>query len=226
MKFVAYLRVSTDEQADSGAGLAAQLDACRAFAERHRGDLTGPFSDDGISRATSLDKRPQLLAAIDELSKGDTLLVAKRDRLGGDPIAVAMIEAAVRRKGARVISAAGEGTDGDSPTDILMRRIVDAFSEYERLLIGARTKAALKAKIERKQRCGGVRFGFDLAADGVSLIENETEQAVLKLIRDEQANGLSPRAIAQKLNELGTPTKSGKPNWGHSTVRQILARAN
>ena len=43
-------------------------------------------------------------------------------------------------------SAAGEGTDTDGPTDILMRRIVDAFGEYERLIIKARTKAALRSR--------------------------------------------------------------------------------
>lgn len=58
------------------------------------------------------------------------LIVAKRDRLGRDPMVVAMIESAVKRKGARIVSAAGEGTDSDSPTDILMRRMVDAFAEY------------------------------------------------------------------------------------------------
>jgi DNA invertase Pin-like site-specific DNA recombinase len=69
----------------------------------------------------------------------------RKDRLGRDVVAVALVERLISRKGARLVSAAGEGTDSDDPTAILMRRIVDAFSEYERLLIGARTKAALRA---------------------------------------------------------------------------------
>jgi DNA invertase Pin-like site-specific DNA recombinase len=112
MRFITYIRVSSDEQAQSGLGLEAQTDACRAFAQRAGGEFEGPFADEGIGGATGLDKRPSLLIAIAELRKGDVLLVAKRDRLGRDPIAVAMIEAAVRRKGARVVSVAGEGTDG------------------------------------------------------------------------------------------------------------------
>ena len=80
MRFIAYLRVSTDEQADSGAGLAAQSDQCRQRADREGGEFVGPFTDD-ISGAATLDKRPQLLAAIAELRRGDVLLVAKRDRL-------------------------------------------------------------------------------------------------------------------------------------------------
>src|SRR5206468_4066133 len=68
--------------------------------------------------------RPVLLDAVAALKRGDVLLIAKRDRLGRDVIAVAMIERLIERKGARVVSAAGEGTDSNDPTVMLMRRIV------------------------------------------------------------------------------------------------------
>ena len=156
MTTLAYLRVSTDQQTDSGAGLEAQYEACRKAA----GELAGVYRDAGVSGSTGLDKRPALLEAIGVLNPGDVLLVAKRDRLGRDPLVVAMIESAVQRKGARIMSAAGEGTGSDSPSDILMRRIIDAFAEYERLIIGARTKAALRAKKARGERVGGIPYGY------------------------------------------------------------------
>lgn len=221
MRFVTYLRVSTDEQA---LGLDAQLDLCRAFAARAGGELAGPFSDDGISGGASIDKRPALMAAIADLRRGDVLLVANRLRLARDPIISAMAEAACKRRGARIVSAAGEGTADDDPASILMRRLIDCFGEYERLLIGARTKSALQAKIRRGQRCGAVRFGYDLAADGVTLVPNAAEQAVLDLIRQERAKGLSLRAIAELLNKTGVATKSGKPCWKHTTIKGILGR--
>lgn len=84
--------------------------------------------------------------ALSILGSGDVLLVAKRDRLGRDPLIVALIEAAVSRKGCRIVSAAEEGTASDGPTDVLMRRMVDSFAEYERLVIKSRTRAALDAK--------------------------------------------------------------------------------
>lgn len=225
MRFVTYLRVSTDEQAESGAGLAGQLDACRRNVDRTASaELVGPFADEGVSGAASMDKRPALLEALAELRRGDVLLVAKRDRLGRDPIAVAMIEAAVNRKGARILSAAGEGTDGDGPTDVLMRRIVDAFAEYERLIIRARTAAALQAKIRRGERCGSVRFGYDLAADGSTLVANEAEQATLATIHELRAAGHSLQAIADRLNERGIPTKLGRGPWRHTSVNRVLAR--
>jgi DNA invertase Pin-like site-specific DNA recombinase len=127
MRAVAYTRVSGREQADSGLGLEAQTHTCTQGAAREGGVLVGPFADAAVSGAAPLDRRPALLDALAQLAAGDVLLVAKRDRLGRDPIAVAMVEAAARR-GCRVVSAAGEGTSDDAPGSVLMRRMIDPFS--------------------------------------------------------------------------------------------------
>lgn len=219
MAAYAYIRVSTDQQSQSGAGLDAQEDACR----RAAGELAGVFRDEGVSGKTGLDKRPALLEAIAELHKGDVLIVAKRDRLGRDPLVVAMIEASVKRKGARIVSAAGEGTDGDSPTDILMRRMVDAFAEYERLVIGARTKAALQAKKSRGERIGSIPYGFRLSPNEKSLVKDENEQKAIALIAQLRDHGLSLRNIAARLNQLGY--KSRGDGWHPQTIKNILAAA-
>jgi DNA invertase Pin-like site-specific DNA recombinase len=225
VRAVAYLRVSTDEQADSRAGLHAQLDACRAHAERARWELASHHADEAISGAAPLDRRPALLDALAAMEPGDTLLVAKRDRLGRDPIAVAMIEAAVARKGGRVVSAAGEGTDDDGPTSILMRRMVDAFAEYERLVIKARTRAAMASKRRRGERVGTIPFGSDLAADGRTLLDNDAERRTLAIILELKARGLSLRGIAARLDALSIPTKTGRGQWSHAALSRILARS-
>jgi DNA invertase Pin-like site-specific DNA recombinase len=218
------LRVSTDEQGESGAGLSAQADSCHEWAAKNGAGVAGPFSDDGVSGAAGLEKRPQLLAAISTLCRGDVLLVAKRDRIARDPIVTAMVEAAVNRKGARVVSPAGEGTEGDNPTDILMRRIVDAFSEYERLIIKARTSAALQAKIRRGERCGKVRFGYNLAVDGKTLVPHDAEQEAIAIMRELRAAGQTFRQIAGELARRGIHTKGGH-EWQPMTICRILKRA-
>ena len=220
MATIAYLRVSTDQQADSGAGLDAQFDACLKSA----GALAGVYRDEGVSGSTGLEKRPALLEAIGALKKGDVLMVAKRDRLGRDPLVVAMIESAVQRKGARIQSAAGEGTDSDSPADVLMRRMIDAFAEYERLIIGARTKAALQSKKTRGERVGHIPFGFRLAADGVHLIEDPAEQETIRKVEELRAGGMSLRQIAAHLNENGITKREGTP-WNHVNLHGICKRA-
>jgi DNA invertase Pin-like site-specific DNA recombinase len=219
-----YGRVSSEDQRESGAGIAAGSDACRAFALRQGWEVGGEFTDEGVSGATGLDKRPALLEAITAMRKGDMLLVAKRDRLGRDPIAVAMIEAAVKRKGGRVVSAAGEGTESDDPTAILMRRIVDAFSEYERLIIKARTKAGMQAKRRRGERVGQLPYGADVGADGVRLVENEGELAAVAVVYELRGRGLSLQAVAEKLNEMGIPTKKEGARWHTTQVFRLLKR--
>ncbi len=223
MTAYAYTRVSTDDQANSGAGLAAQYDACVRYAETHGEVMAEVFSDEGVSGAASLDKRPALLEALAVLDKGDVLLVAKRDRLGRDPLVVAMIEAAVKRKGARIVSAAGEGTESDDPTSVLMRRIVDAFGEYERLVIGARTKAALQAKKARNERTGSVPYGKTLADDGVTLLDNQVEQEIIILVKMLRADGMSYPKIADKLTERGLKPRGAV--WHAMTVKRIYGAA-
>lgn len=222
MQYIAYLRISTEDQVQSGAGLAAQENAVTAFVDACKGQLTALYKDEGISGAAGLDKRPALMRAIGALGKGDCLIVAKRDRLGRDPIVVAMIEASVKRKGARIVSAAGEGTEGDGPSDILMRRIVDAFAEYERLIIRARTSAALQAKKAKRERTGAIPYGFQLAADGVHLLEEPLEQRILNDARMLHRSGHSLRAIAKKLAEKGFVSRSGK-QFDPKQIQRILA---
>jgi DNA invertase Pin-like site-specific DNA recombinase len=226
MRWVIYRRVSTDEQADSGAGLDAQLDACRALAERldpspHR-LILGPYDDAGLSGAAALDRRPGLLDALAQLGRGDALVVAKRDRLGRDPIVVAMIEAAAVRSGARVVSAAGEGTDNDDPASILLRRIVDAFAEYERLLIKARTRAALTAKRRRGERTGTVPYGSHLTPDG-RIAPDPTELATIERLAILRRAGASYRQLARLLESEGHRPRSGRA-WSTATLSRLLNR--
>ena len=229
---IIYLRVSTDEQAESRAGLDGQLDACRAHAARAGMEPAGPFADPGISGAAPLDERPGLVEALAQVGPDDVLLVAKRDRLGRDPIVVAMIEAAVGKLGGRVVSAAGEGTDDDDPASVLMRRIVDAFAEHERLLIKARTRAALLAKRRRGQRTGGVPLGYALVDDGqrskagnvVGLEVDPAKVETMLLVRQLRAEGRSLREIAGELDRRGVPPHQGAAHWHHSSVAKVLAR--
>jgi DNA invertase Pin-like site-specific DNA recombinase len=229
----ASIRVSTDEQAISGLGLAAQEAACRLCAGRLGFELASVHADEGVCSVDPLDKRPALLEAIASLGKGDVLIVAKRDRLGRDPIVVAMIEAAIRRRGARVVSAAGEGTESDGPTDVLMRRIVDAFGEYERLVIKARTKAALAVKKGRGEKTGGlVPYGSMLGPDKPgaggkfvkTLIPCQAEQEVIGLMRSLRANGVTLQGIAADLDGRGIKRREGG-KWDYQFIARLLAKS-
>jgi DNA invertase Pin-like site-specific DNA recombinase len=222
MNVTIYNRVSTDEQAATGLGLAAQVAACEAFAAKAGHTVTACHTDAGISGAAGLEDRPGLMAAIGGLRKGDALVVAKRCRLGRDAMAILMIEQAVSRKGAVILSADGVGNVND-PTGQLMKGIVDQFAIYERAMIRSRTKAALAAKRRAGELAGEVPFGW--VADGTGrLIEVAEEQAVLRIIGELRAAGVSLRKIADELGRLGHRTKKGNASWTHTSVKSILDR--
>lgn len=223
MRAIGYVRVSTNEQAASGLGLEGQRAAIVATAARLGAELVAVHEDAGLSGALSLEDRPGLLAAVGELRRGDVLVVAKRDRLGRDVVAVALLERLVARRGARIVSAAGEGTESDNPGDVLMRRLLDAFAEHERLLIGARTKAALKAKRARGERAGNVPFGFKAESDG-RLVEEPRERAVIALVRELRAEGATVRGIVEALEARGVTGRTGRP-LGLSQVHAVLKAA-
>lgn len=203
---VAYIRVSTDDQA---LGPEAQRAAIAAFALRHGLTVPSWHEDLGVSGAADIDACPSLLAAVAAVrqSKAGVLLVAKRDRLARDVVKAAMVEGLVAREGANVVSAAGEG--GDDPTGLLMRRIVDAFAEYERLVIKARTKAALAVKRGRCERISrqapyGYRF------DGGRVVADPAEQAVVARARELRAEGRTLAAVASELEAAGMVNRAGR----------------
>jgi len=222
MRAIAYVRVSTDMQADSGAGLAAQRAAIRAYASKAGLEIVATFADEGISGAAGLDARPGLAAAIGQLRRGDMLIVAKRDRLGRDMLTTLTIEKAVARRGAAVASADGCG-NGDSAADLFMRNVMDAAAAFERSLIASRTKAAMAEKRRAGERTGDIPFGYDLGADG-RLVPNVAEQLIVQKIRACREAGVSLRRIAAILTEEGYATKKGNGTWNHNTIRSILKR--
>lgn len=218
-----YRRVSTHEQSQSGLGLDAQAEAITRTASRLGLAVTATFDDLGVSGGLPLEDRPGLLTALDGLRRGDTLIVAKRDRLGRSVLNVAMIERLVERKGCRVLSCAGEGTDDDGPTSVLMRSIVDAFAQYERAVIRSRTRAALAALKARGCRAGNLPFGYNVAEDGRTLVPHPEEQRALTRLRDLRAAKLSCRAVATQLNVEGYVTRCGAP-WRGQYVWNIASR--
>jgi DNA invertase Pin-like site-specific DNA recombinase len=195
---VGYIRVSTDEQA---LGPEAQREALQAWCERHGARLCATFEDIGVSGGTPLEKRTGLNVALDALAEhgAGVFLVAKRDRLARDVVVGALVERLAERVGARV---------------------VDSFAAYERRLIGARTKAALRVKKSRGERVGAIPYGHRLAKDGQNLEPDPQEQKVVKLVRRLRAKGKSLRYIADTLTRRGFETRTGG-YWHVQTVSNI-----
>ena len=205
---VAYLRVSTEEQ---HLGPEAQRMAITQWAERAKISVVAWHTDAGVSGAAALDDRPGLTSVFADLAthKAGVLVVARRDRLARDVVIAATIERTAAQYGARVISADGVG-NGDSPADQFMRTILDGAAAYERALIRARTRAALRARRARGDRAGEIPWGYGATPEG-RLFEHEVERAVIERVITLRNEGSSLRAIVRSLEVDGAVARSGRP---------------
>ena len=216
-KAILYGRVSTAEQASSGLGLAAQREALEAEA-RHRGWPTVEWaSDDGVSGSVDADKRPTLAPVLDALGPGDVLAVAKLDRLSRSVHDFSGLLRRAQEEGWGIVCL-DPAIDTTTPNGRLVVHVLMAVSEWERDIISERIKAALAQSSKRLGRRPGLP-PVGAAARGPEPIAPEA----LAVVRDAAAEGLSPRAIANRLNEYGLPSARGK-RWHRESVRRLILR--
>lgn len=231
-QYVAYYRVSTQKQGDSGLGLEAQKSYVGYFARE--GEIIAEFTE--VASGSSIDKRIKLRQAIEMAKKSKAILiVAKADRLSRNVIDALQICDELTEGGTALCCC-------DMPdTTRFMLTVIFAFAEHERLLISIRTKNALDAK-RRKQGGGAIngapthkkktleqsRADFARAREKAS--EMRTEQADdankhrIEMIKQLRGDGYTIRSIADKLNKFGETSRSGG-NISSALVHRLLKRS-
>jgi DNA invertase Pin-like site-specific DNA recombinase len=205
---IGYVRVSTEEQADSRAGLDAQREAILLEAARRGWRVVEVVEDAGYSGEDL--RRPGIAIALEALRshRADTLVVAKLDRLSRSMLDfAALMDRAARERWALV--ALDLGVDTTTPAGEAMANVMATFAQFERRLIAQRTKEALAQK-----RKAGVRLGRPPTLP----------REVTARIAAERAAGRTLAAIADGLNRDGVPTAQGGRLWYPSTIRAILLR--
>jgi DNA invertase Pin-like site-specific DNA recombinase len=209
VRVVRYVRVSTDEQMNSGAGLEAQRQAILSECERRGWHLVDVIEDAGFS-AKDL-KRPGIQEAFRVLESGDAsaLVVAKLDRLSRSMLDFTGVMAKAQKQGWALV-ALDCAVDTTTPAGEAMANMLATFAQFERRLISQRTREALAVK-----KAQGVRIGRPVLMP----------KAVVARMRRERAKGLSYAAIAEKLNAAGVPTAQGGRRWYPATVRYALGNA-
>jgi DNA invertase Pin-like site-specific DNA recombinase len=202
-----YLRVSTDAQADSGAGLAAQRDAIEREAA-HRGwlDDIAWYVDGGFSGKDL--ERPEMARLLAEINRGDLLVTAKVDRLSRSLVDFATLVELSQKAGWSIVTL-DLGLDLSTAQGEFVASILAAFARMERRLIGQRTKDAMRA---RKAQ-GGVRFGH----------RSRIPMAVQEQVEAMYRSGISMCQIARTMTAQGVLTVEGCPQWHASTISTILS---
>lgn len=207
MRVYGYMRVSTEEQGDSRAGLEAQESAIRSEVERRGWELVDLRHD--VASGKSLRRRDMLGETLRDLAAGkaEALVVAKLDRLSRSVLDFAgIMETAADEKWSLVVL--DLGVDTTTANGELVANIMISMAQWERRIIGDRTRSALKAVKARGTHVG--------RKSGVSV---ET----LRLIRALRSSGLSWQKVADALTAEGVPTGQGGA-WHAATIRRIAMR--
>lgn len=220
---IGYIRVSTDEQANSGVSLAAQEAKVRAYCDLYEIQLAALETDAGFS-AKSLE-RPGLQRALAAIRRGEAnaLVIFKLDRL----------TRSVRDLGEllddfqderRALLSVNEQLDTRSAAGRLVLRLLTSVAEWEREVIAERTATAMRHLAEKGRYTGGrVPYGYELGADGETLLEVEAEQVVMRLARELRAQPMSLRAIADTLERRGHRSRAGT-RFSASAIAAMLGR--
>jgi DNA invertase Pin-like site-specific DNA recombinase len=203
---IGYVRVSTDEQADKGAGLEAQRIAIRTEAERRGWTLVAMYDDAASGKSTN--GRGGLTAALIAVESGgaDGLVVAKLDRLIRSLADFSALMERSRKRGWELV-VLDLNVDTTTPTGEAMANMLAVFAQWERRVIGQRTREGLAVK-----RAQGVRLGRPCTLD----------PEVRTRIKNMNATGKSRAAIARTLNAEGIPTAHGGKRWYGSSVLSVL----
>jgi site-specific DNA recombinase len=225
-KAVGYVRVSTEEQRDSGLSLGAQREAIEAFAKSQGYELVAIVEDAAISGATKPVERPgfsRILALAQQEAFG-ILLVWKFDRLARHlRYAVATTQTLSEDYGVTLRSVT-EPIETESPMGQTIFTIFAGMAMMEREAITERTLMGRKAKAKQGGFAGGkAPYGYRRDKEGGLEVVPE-EAAIVRRIFALQKEGLGTKAIAARLNTEGVPTRGGRP-WIFSTIHGIVHNA-
>ncbi len=220
MKTIGYIRVSTQGQADEGISLEAQRAKIEAWADLNGYELAGVFTDAGIS-GTKAD-RPGLAQALAAVGKGDALAVFSLSRLARSTKHTIEISERLTKAGADLVSIS-EKIDTTSAAGKMVFRLLAVMAEFERDLISERTSNALQHKKSQGGRVGSIPYGKRLADYGKSLVDDEAEQEVIRLVKLLRDGGMSYPKIAAEL-EARDMKPRGKA-WHPQTVKNIAEAA-
>lgn len=228
-RLAAYLRVSTDRQAEEGLGLEIQEHAIRGWAKAHNHRIVLWARDEGVSGSNGLDGRLGLGEALEALRDRTVggIVVYRLDRLARDLIIQETLLAEVRRLGGDILSTSAAedvylADDPDDPSRRLIRQVLGAVAEYERSMIAMRLRSGRHRKAEK----GGFAYGspaYGYRADNRELVADDDEQAALARIGALHEAGKSLREIIAVLDAEGHRPKRGG-RWHPESLARIVRR--
>jgi DNA invertase Pin-like site-specific DNA recombinase len=217
-KTIAYIRVSTDKQADKGHSLEAQREKIEAYAKLYDLELVSIIVEAESAKNLKREGLQGALQAI-KAGKAEALIVVKLDRLTRSVADLGHLVKTIFTKAA--LLSVSEQIDTRSASGRLVLNVLASVSQWEREAIGERTVAVMQSMKAKGLYTGGnVPYGKML--QGGELVNNPIEQAIIEQAKDLKAQGYSLRQIATVFSEQGYRTRKDT-DFSHTLVARMAA---
>ena len=208
LQLIAYYRVSTARQGDSGLGLDAQRSKVAALAAQRGAVVVAEFTEVESGRKAD---RPQLAAAMAEARRrGAVVAVAKLDRLARDAELVLRLSREAERNGFGGLLFADLDVDASTAAGRMVLSLMASVAEFEARRISERTREALAAAKARGVQLGGLRPGTITRNDAARDRATAESERLRPVLEPMAARGESLRAMAEALAGLGITTRTGQ----------------
>lgn len=207
---IAYIRVSTDKQAEQGLSLEAQRSKVTQYAALYDIEIVDIIVD--AASAKTLE-RPGLELVLGALKRGDAnaVLVTKLDRLTRSVKDLGHLLEAYFQEHDNVLLSVNEQVDTRTAAGRMVLNILMSVAQWERETIGERTREAMQ---HIKSSGGHVGRQFS----------EKTNPEAVALIGELKKQGLSIRNITEELNRRQIPTSMGDSTWQKTVVGRIARR--
>lgn len=220
MRTAIYVRVSTQEQAEEGYSIKAQIERLNAYASSQDWKVVKTYVDDGQSAKDM--KRTELSRMLDDMKNDnfDCVLVYKLDRLTRSVLDLYTMLNVFEKYNVKFKSAT-EVYDTTNAMGRLFITLVAALAQWERENLGERVRMGMNQKAkEGKWTVSLPPFGFNKNGDNLEI--NEKEAAIVREIFELYLTGkYGVGKIAKLLNYRGTKTKNNA-NWNLNSIRYVL----
>lgn len=222
LRAVLYARVSTEEQAEEGYSLAAQLDVMRAYCDVQDMVIVEEILDDGYS-GTNI-RRPGYQRLFDPLFRRewDVLVVMKMDRIHRNSRNF-MDMMDLLKKGHQQFVSTYDRIDTSTAIGRFTMDMIQRIAQLESEQTGERTYMGMREKAEEGAGILGFNapYGYVFDEDGSLMTVEDEADTVRDIYRMYMMDGMSMDVIAYNLNSRGTLTKRGNP-WNKFNLRTVL----
>lgn len=228
IKVAIYVRVSTEEQAEQGYSIDAQLDTLRNYCKLYGKEIHEEYVDAGIS-GTSIEGRFALQQLLKDAEKNlfHEVLVWKISRLARNSLELLTTIEQFKRLNISFRSFT-ENFETETPTGKLTLQMMSAIGEFERNTIVENVKMGMKQRAKTGKHNGKLPLGYQSITDPSdpsgrsNVVVVKTEAIIVQKIFELYAAGRGLKSITNELNHSGYKTKTGN-TFSTTAIKEILS---